>query len=73
MIYKYKTSGVYIWEFRSLLNKMPEFFYKKFDYINKEYIVNISFEKQDGFFECKTSNIKEPNINFIKLIKILYE
>ena len=76
-IYEYDSSDVHTrwkWdqELLDALEKMPDFFYKKSEYINWIRKQFLSFEKQDGFYEVHKNSIKEPNINFCNLIKELY-
>lgn len=76
-IYTYSASPVYTnWrndnKLLHVINSMPKYFYKKMDFINGKRIVSISFTPLKGFFEINKENIKEPNIEFCKLIKNIF-
>lgn len=63
-------SPVFKKDFTEIINKLPEFFYKKwlFDIETKKYYISFSLVEKEGFREYAKINIKEPNESFINLI-----
>jgi len=76
MIYTINTGGIYSWisdaEFLVSLSKMPDTFYKKFEWIDGRWMVLVSMDPFEGCYECKKNQIREPSEPFCNLIKSLF-